>query len=306
MKILHLTMVAVLISLLVLTGCSNPAVQKTPVSGAYTDDAGRTVEIKTIPQRIISLTPSNTEMVYALGLQDSLAGVTSADNYPPDVKNKPVVSEYGTVNLETVVNAKPDLVLADSIYKKDAVPALEKLGITVFIMSPDSMDGIIGDLKTLGRMTGKTKEADALIASLSARIKAVADKTAKLTDAQKPRVLMVTWCDPFWTAGSDTMMQYLITAAGGTNIFADLNGYAEFNLEAAIERNPQIIIVMSTMGTGNSSMDFIKSSDKFKATDALKNGQVYEIDTDIFGRTTPRIVDGLETLAKIAHPELFK
>jgi iron complex transport system substrate-binding protein len=102
------------------------------------------------------------------------------------------------------------------------------------------------------------------------------------------------------------MIQYLIDEAGGTNIAADLQGWATITLESVIQRNPQVIIVTNSMGDQHTALDYIKSNDQFKATDAVKNGQVYEIDTDIFGRTTPRIVDGLETLAKLLHPELYK
>jgi iron complex transport system substrate-binding protein len=149
MKLFRIFAVIAILSLLVLAGCSDPAVQKTPLSSTYIDDIGRTVKIIGIPQRIISLSPSNTEMVYALGLQDKLVGVTSYDNYPPDAKNKPIVSDYSIVDLEKIVNAKPDLVLADSIQEKDTIPALEKLGITVYTMTPNNINGILNEIKVL-------------------------------------------------------------------------------------------------------------------------------------------------------------
>jgi iron complex transport system substrate-binding protein len=303
MKLFRLLGIITLVGILGLTACTQTS---TPSSVTYVDDIGRTVQITGIPQRIISLSPSNTEMVYALGLQDRLVGVTSYDDYPPDAKTKPIVSDYSTVDLEKIVNAKPDLVLADNIQKNDTIPALEKLGITVYTMTPNNTDGIFNEIKVLGRITGKTQAADNLVSNLQTRIQAVADKTAKLTDAEKPCVLFVTWYDPIWTAGSDTMIQYLIDQAGGTNIAGDLYGYATITLESVIQRNPQVIVVMSSMGAQNESLDYIMSNEQFKSTDAVKNGRVYEIDADIFGRTTPRIVDGLETLAKIIHPELFK
>ena len=306
MKLLPLFPVTIILGLLLATSCSQPSVQKNAPSGTYTDDTGRTVQIRGTVQRIISLSPSNTEMVYALGLQDKLVGVTSYDNYPPDAKNKTIVSDFSTIDMEKIVNAKPDLVLADSIQQKDTIPALEKMGITVYTMSPNTMDEIYHDLKTLGQITGKTKEADSLAAGLTARVQAVADKTTKLTVNNKPRVLFVTWYDPIWTAGHHTMIQSLIEKAGGTNIAADLNGYATITLESVIQRNPQVIIVTNSMGDQHTTLDYIKSNDQFKATDAVKNGKVYEIDADVFGRTTPRIVDGLETLAKLLHPELQK
>jgi iron complex transport system substrate-binding protein len=303
MKLLSLLGPLSVIGIFGLTTCTQTSL---PSSVTYVDDIGRTVQINEIPQRIISLSPNNTEMVYALDLQDKLVGVTSYDNYPPEAKNKPVVSDFSTVDLEKIVDANPDLVLADSIQKNDTIPALEKLGITVYTMTPNNIDGIFNEIKALGQITGKTQAADNLVSSLKTRIQAVADKTAQLNDSQKPRVLFVTWHDPIWTAGSDTMIQYLINEAGGTNIASDLNGYATITLESVIERNPQVIVVMSSMGAQSASLDFIKSNEQFQSTDAVKNGWVYEIDADIFGRTTPRIVDGLETLAKLVHPELFK
>jgi iron complex transport system substrate-binding protein len=303
MKLLRLLGAILAIGIFGLTACTQTS---TLPSVTYVDDIGRNVQINRIPQRIISLSPSNTEMVYALGLQDKLVGVTSYDNYPPDAKDKPVVSDYSTVDLEKIVNAKPDLVLADSIHKNDTIPALEKLGITVYAMTPNNIDGIFNEIKALGQITGKTRAADNLVSNLKTRIQVVADKTANLTDLEKPRVLFVTWYDPIWTAGSDTMIQYLISEAGGTNIASDLNGYVTITLESVIQRNPQVIIVMSGTGTQNESLDYIISNEQFKSTDAVKDGRVYEIDADIFGRTTPRIVDGLETLAKLIHQELFK
>jgi iron complex transport system substrate-binding protein len=309
MKLLRLLAAIMIICIAGLTACSpmsTTATTATPTSATYIDDIGRTVQITSIPQRIVSLSPSNTEIVYALGLQDRLVGVTSYDNYPPDAKSKPVVSDYSTVDLEKIANAKPDLVLADSIQQHDTIPALEKLGITVYTMTPTNTDGILNEIKVLGGITGKTEEADNLVSSLTNRINAITDKTAQLTDSQKPRVLYVTWYDPIWTAGSDTMIQYLIDQAGGTNIASDLNGYATITLESVIQRNPQVILVMSSMGAQDASLAYIESNEQFKSTDALKNNQVYEVDADIFGRTTPRIIDGLETMAKDLHPELFK
>jgi iron complex transport system substrate-binding protein len=318
MKLLGIVIaVCLLASVLLASACASKVPQTTttpptysgtpgPVTGNYTDDLNRNVTITGVPQRLVSLSPSNTEMVYALGLQDRLVGVTSYDNYPPEAASKTVVSDYSTVDMEKIVAARPDLVLADSIQKTTAIPALEKLGIPVYAMSPDSMDGIFKDLLTLGQISGKRAEASALVSSLQTRVKAITDETANLTAAQKPRVLYITWHDPIWTAGSQTMIEELITLGGATNIASDLQGYVTISLEAAVQRNPQVILVMSSMGTNNESLDFVKSNAQFQATDALKNNQVFEVDADIFGRTTPRIVDGLETLAKMVHPELFK
>ncbi len=269
-----------------------------------TDDIGRMVKFTSSPQRIISLSPSNTEVVYALGLQDRLIGVTTYDNYPPEAKDKPQVSGYSEVDVEKIVALQPDLILADDIHKAEVVPALEKLGMKVVVLRPGTIQQVFDNLNLLGKITGTGDKAASLVATLQQRVKAVTDKIAAGTT--KPRVLYVTWYDPIWTAGDDTMIGDLLAKAGATNIASDVSGYATITLEEAIQRNPQIIIVMSSMGVDNESLKYVNSEPRFAATDAVKNKQTFEIDADIFGRTTPRIVDGLETLAKLIHPELFK
>ena len=288
--------------LLTLAGCQVSA----PQAYTVTDDIGRSVSIKGTPQRIISLSPSNTEIVYALGLDDKLVGVTTYDNYPEAVKDKPKVSDYSTVDIEKVVSYKPDLILASNIHEKDTIPALEKLGITVLTIEPRTVDNMLSDMLLLGRICSRGQQATTLVSSLKNRLKAVTDKTASMTDTRRPRVFLLTWHDPLWTDGSGTAVNEIITAAGGTNIAADLNGYSQIDLESVIQRNPQIILVMSSMGDQDTSYNFILAESRFQSTDALKNKQVYKIDADIFGRTTPRLIDGLETLAKLTHPEIFK
>jgi iron complex transport system substrate-binding protein len=301
MKVRGLILVLVVLSMVVLVGCQ----AETPI-GNYTDDLGRTVQIKGAPQRIISLAPSNTEMVYALGLEDRLIGVTTYCNYPEAVKDKPKVSEYSNVDIEKIVSLQPDLVLADSIHKATVIPALEKLNIPVLAVIPENLEKILSDLELIGKATGESKAADKLVASLQTRIDLVKGKIENLKPEDNPRVFFLTWHDPLWTAGSGTLINDLMTRAGGINIAFDLNGHSQIDLETVIQRNPQIIFVMTSMGDQSTSLDFIKSEPRFQATDALKNNQVYSIDTDIFGRTTPRAVDGLEQMAGLIHPELFK
>ncbi len=287
------------IGILILTGCQPSA----PQGITITDDIGRTVQIKGIPQRIISLSPSNTEIVYALGLEDRLVGVTTYDNYPEAVKNKPQVSQYSTVDVEKVVSYKPDLILASNIQKTGAIPAFDKLGIAVITLEPETIEETLNDITLIGRISSNTKQAETLVADLQNRIKTVTDK---LTTSEKPRTFFLTWHDPIWTAGSNTVIGELMTKAGGTNIAADLNGHSQIDLESVIQRNPQIIFVMSSMGDQDSSYSYVKNEPRFQATDAVKKNQVYKVDSDIFGRTTPRLVDGLETMAKLIQPEIFK
>ncbi len=298
MRGLYLFGLIILALSFLIAGCQTPVVQ-----GNYSDDLGRKVQINGIPQRIISLSPSNTELVYALGLEDRLIGVTTYDNYPAAAKEKPQVSGFSTVDVEKVVSLQPDLILASGIHKTEVIPAFEKLGIPVLgIMAPD-LNKLLADLNLIGKITGKQDQADKLNKSIEQRIAAV---EAKTSGASKTRVFFVTWHDPLWTVGRGSMIDDLIIKAGGVNIASDLEANQTIDLETAIQRNPEIIVVLSSMGDQAVSYNFLKNEPRFQATDALKNHRVYPVDSDIFGRTTPRIVDGLEQLAKLIHPELFK
>jgi iron complex transport system substrate-binding protein len=300
--------------MVLLTACQpgfEPPAQTTAANQAgqtatFTDDLGRSVTIKGIPQRIISLSPSNTEMVYALGLQEKLVGVTTYCNFPPEVKDKPKVSEYSKVDMEKVISVHPELILADSIHKAEVIPALEKLGIAVLTIDPPSLDKILQDIDLIGQATGKNTQAASLVSNLQNRIQVIMAKTSGLKTPEKPRIFFLTWHDPLWTAGSGTLINDLITRAGGNNIATDLDGHKQIDLETVIQRNPQIILVLGSMGVQNSSLNYIKTEYRFQATDALKHTQVFAIDSDIFARNTPRSVDGLEQLARLMHPELFK
>jgi iron complex transport system substrate-binding protein len=302
MKIFKLFFAIFSLALLTLAGCRTTA----PQENLVTDDLGRSVTIKSVPQRIISLSPNTTEIIYALGVEDRLVGVTTYCNYPEGALDKPKVSEYSNIDMEKVVAANPDLILASTIHKSDAIPAFEKLGIAVLTIEPETLDGTIKDIELLGRICSKTQEAGVLASGLKERIQAITAKTSQLAENQKPRVFFLTWHDPLWTVGSSTVIDELITKAGGANIASDLKGHSQIDLESVIERNPQIIFVMSSMGDQDTSFNYIREEPRFQTTEAMKNAQVYKVDSDIFGRMTPRLVDGLETMAKLIHPEIFK
>ena len=172
-------------------------------------------------------------------------------------------------------------------------------------MNPVDLSGVLEAITLLGKVTGKSTEAADLKSRLDKRVVAIAQATANLSPGSKPRVFYVVWHDPLMSAGAGTMINDLINLAGGANIASDLSGYAAINLETVIQRNPQIILVISSMGD-STSLEYIKKEPRFQSTDAIKNNQLHSLDSDIFGRTTPRIIDGLEQMARIVHPEIFK
>ena len=288
--------------LLPATACTTEA-----LPGTFIDGLGRTVNIEEVPETIISLAPSNTEILYALGLEDKLVGVTEYCNYPEAAQDKPKIGGFSTVDIEIVVEIQPDLILAANIHRDEVIPALERLGLTVLALDPKTPDEVLEAITLVGRCTGSEDEASLLVTEMGNRIKAVTDETDNLTPAQRLRVFYVTWHDPLMTVGSEVLHNELIQLAGGTNIFQDLTGnYPKISLEAVIEANPQVIITGVGMGTGGDlPFQFVSTEPRLEDVDARINNRVYAIATDLIGRSGPRTVDALEQLAEMIHPEIF-
>ncbi len=308
MRLMRLGIGIILVSLIV--GCAPPAEEIEGMASfpiEVTDQLGRVVKLEKVPERIISLAPSNTEILFALGLGDRVVAVTEYCNYPPEAQGKPKIGGYTTTNIEKVVALSPDLILAAPLQKKRIIPALERKGLTIFTLDPKTLDEVLESITLVGEITGREEEASGLVAKMQKRIKAVTDKTDNLPEAQRPRVFYITWHDPLMTPGSETRHNELIVKAGGTNIARDLTGYATISLEAVIEANPQVIIAGIGMGTGEDlPFQYVKTEPRLRNVDARINNRVYSIDVDLAGRPGPRITDALEKFAEFIHPELFK
>jgi iron complex transport system substrate-binding protein len=288
--------------LLPATACTTEA-----LPGTFIDGLGRTVNIEEMPETIISLAPSNTEILYALGLEDKVVGVTEYCDYPEAAQDKPKIGGFSTVDIEKVIEIQPDLILAANKHKDDTIPALERLGLTVFALDPKNLDEVLEAITLVGRCTGSEDEASLLVAEMGNRIEAVTDETDNLPAAQRLRVFYVTWHDPLMTVGSTVLHNELIQLAGGTNIFQDLTeNYPKISLEAVIVANPQVIITGVGMGTGKDlPFQFVSTEPRLEDVDARINNRIYPIATDLVGRSGPRTVDALEQLAKMIHPEIF-
>lgn len=290
--------------------CSvTPAEENTTGALTVADDLGREVSVAIAPQRIVSLSPSNTEILFALGLGDRVVGATKYCNYPPSVieqkdsKKIEVVGGYVDPDIEKIFSLHPDLVLASRTRSSEAVSLLDKEGIATFVLDPNNLSSIIQSIEKVGKISGKEADASELCNQMESRIKAVSDKTSSLP---KTRVLYIVWHDPVKTAGHGTFEDELIEKAGGVNIFHDLSGYAQVDPEAIAVRNPEVIIACSGMGSGaDMPLSWAKTERGLNQTDARKNDRIYQAKGDLITRTGPRIVDGLEMLAKFIHPEAF-
>ncbi|MBN2186542.1 MAG: ABC transporter substrate-binding protein [Dehalococcoidia bacterium] len=289
------------ISLIFVTACS-PTISAP--SRTTIDDLERTVNIESTPDRIVSLAPSNTEILFALGLGEKTVGVTEHCNYPPEALDKENVGGFSTPDIEKIIALQPDLVLASGRHAKEVIPALEETGLTVLALEPKNMDGILEDIQMVGKVTGSEEEASRLVSQIENRIKAITDKTRDME--KKTRVFYVTWHDPLYSAGSETVIQELIEKAGGINIFQDATGHKTADLELVIARNPEVIIACAGHGEATDKpFDWAKEEQRLGVTEARRNDRIYQIDADLVSRDGPRIVDALEWFACFIHPEVF-
>ena len=309
-RLLHIAVVLLALVLFtrIFTACNSETEQNqetTPIS--CTDQAGRSITLENTPEKIVSLAPSNTEILFSLGLSDKIVGVSDYCNYPAAALDKPKVGGYSTADVERIVATETDIIFVTDMHVAEIVPALEDLGQTVVVIDPRTLDEVMESFILIGDITGAAGKATDIVKNMEARIKKITDKTASLAADQRPGVFYVMWHDPLMTVGGDTRINVLIETAGGVNLFEDTEGYPMIDLESLVAANPQVIIAGTGMGEGaDAPFTFAKEEERLADTDARKNGQVYEINTDLTGRPSERIIDALELLAGMIHPELFK
>lgn len=297
--------------LALLAGACAPAPTAAPVSVdiTVTDGLGREVSLAAPAIRIISLAPSNTEALFALGAGDRLVGRDAYSDFPAEALDIASIGDpYASVDTEAIVALAPDLVLAGGITSPETVEQLEGLGLTVYSTRINtSLEDIYTDLLDIGTLTGRSTEAEALVADLRARVEAVTAKTGTVTE--KPIVfyeLDATEPSKPWTPGPNTFMSQLIGLAGGVNagdIAADQ--YAQLSVEQLVAQDPAIIVLGSAT-YGGQTPELVAARAGWETIAAVENGAVYTFDDNLVSRPGPRVVDGLERLAALIHPELFE
>lgn len=317
------TLLLTLLITLLLAGCgpaSTPTEMPAPVSTevpateapasaaiTLTDGLGRSVLMNEAAQRVLSLAPSNTEILFAVGAGDQVVGRDQYSDYPEAAKDvTDIGSAFESLNTELIVSLKPDLIIAAEINTPEQVKALEDLGLTVYYLSnPTTLEEMYTNLETVAQLTGHEADAATLIESLKARVVAVDEKIMPLssrisvfyeldgTDPAKP-----------YTAGKGTFITLLIDRAGGYNIASDIEGYPQLSLEQVVAADPAFIILGdSAYGV---TPELVSARPGWENLSAVKSRQVLPFDDNLLSRPGPRLVDGLEALAKLLRPELFK
>lgn len=297
-----------------LAGCAKqitpipPTPEPTIAHLEFKDGLGRNVTLQGPAQRVVSLAPSITESLFAIGAGAQVIGRDEFSNYPAEVKDLPNVGGYySDYNYETIVDLHPDLVLAAEINTAEQVKSLEDLGLTVYLVAnPTSLDEMYSSLETIARLTGHQSEADTFIEDLKGRVSSVEGKLSGID--QRPSVFYeLDSTDPNapYTAGPGTFIDTLINMAGGNNIGAILEDqYGQISVEELLVQNPDIILLGdSAYGV---TVESVGQRPGWETMQAFQTGKVYPFDDDLVSRPGPRLVDGLEALAAIIHPDLFK
>jgi len=284
------------------------ALAMTSPAGALTvrDMLGREVVLAGPPARIVSLVPSVTEIVFSLGAQDRLVGRTDFCDYPLRVRSKPSVGGMVNPNLETLVALKPDLVIGtDEGNREETFRQLERLRIPTYLVHANRIAETVDLITRVGALTGHQADVPRLTGAMLQRVEAVRRAVAPF---RRPRVLYVLWPDPLIVPGRTSMLTELIEIAGGESITAaDTDAYPRFSLEAAVTRAPEVII-LADHSTGASTAGRA-APDKWQrlvSVPAIRDGRLHSADLSVLHRYGPRVPEGLETLARMIHPEAFR
>jgi len=243
------------------------------------------------PQRIVSLAPSITENLFALGVGDRVVGVTSWCDYPVEARSRTIVGDAMNLNVELLLSLDPDLVVGDSTLVYSHLERLQELGIPTFVIGPQTVAEVQNSLIDLGDAVGSKERGEELAAAMGARL---VELTAKIQRQKKPRVFMEIWNEPLMTAGPGSFMDELIVLAGGENIAGDAGTpWPVFSEELVIERDPEVVILTSY------NLEEALSRPAWQVTSAMKNGRVYEVNPDLYSRSTARLLDALAELIEI-------
>jgi iron complex transport system substrate-binding protein len=281
--------IALLISLC--AGCATKPL-KAQLTTTVTDELGRTIEVVASPQRIVSLAPSITETLFALGLDNKIVGVTSYCDYPPEAKTKESIGDTLKPSLEKIIALKPDLVFVSTSSQLESfVRSLENANIPVYVSNPRNLEESLKTIQTIGEVAGAGQEARALVDGLRARIERV---RVRVSSKEPPSVFVMLGAEPLITVGGASFVNGLLTQAGGRSISADENSdYPQYSFETVIARNPEVIFLQ--MGDD-------QLPERLRQTRAAKSGRVFHLNDDVLLRPGPRIVDALEQLAEKLHP----
>ena len=277
----------------------------TPLSAkTVVDQLGRKVLLPDDPQRVVSLAPSITEIIFALGREHRLKGVTRFSDFPPEAAKLPKVGSYIRLDLEKIVALKPDVCFAVKDGNPGEIAArLESLGIPVYAVDPRNLESVMETFLEIGRILNATNKAKDIVGNMRSRIRRVKSLVANAPG--RPRVFFQIGLSPIVAVGTRTFIHELIVLAGGKNLSEGPVQYPRFSREQVLALSPEVFIITS-MARGASFERVKKEWSKWPDLPAVRNNRILLVDSNLFDRPSPRLVDGLEMMLKLIHPELFR
>lgn len=299
-KITRYDLILMLIVTVMVGGLSGRVLAQYPMK--VVDDMGVEMEIAKRPERIVTLGPSVTEILFALGLGDRIVGVDIYSDFPPEVQSKERVGSLREPSLEKLVSVKPDIVFITTI-SSEQVSALRQAGLTVYCVDSPNLSEIYDDITILGKITGATEAAAELVRTMQEKVAAVEEKVAQIPEGKRRKVFCEVWPDPLMTAGPGSFIHDLIGIAGGINIASDTGtAWPQFSVETLVQRDPDVIVT-----TFEETLKDLQNGGRaaWSSLSAVRNGRVVLVDQNLISRPGPRIVQGLEQLCRIIYPELF-
>jgi len=275
---------------------------KIPGGREVTDELGRKLRLPREVDRVVSLAPNLTEIVFALGDGNHLAGDTDYCDYPPEALQKPHVGGTVNPNLEEVAALMPEVILATSINRRETVNALDRVGLPVFITDPHSVDEMIATVEHIGSALAVEKSAAALAAGLRARL---AEIDRRLAGSAPRRVLFVVWTDPLISVGRDTFIADALRRAGGRSVVDTSAEWPHVSLEEIVRLQPEVLVFASAhAGETQRDIEALRARPGWKSLEAIERGKVVVV-SDAINRPAPRMVDAVEQLARALHPDAF-
>jgi iron complex transport system substrate-binding protein len=277
------------------------------------DDEGYVTTLNTVPKRIVSLAPSNTQVLFAVGAGNKVVGVTSYDKYPYNFTawaaagNMTIIGGFSTPNKEVIASLNPDLIVATPIHSV-FTSTMRSQGYKIIVLNPTSVVGVLKGISMVGTATGADENATALVNSINAQISAITAKIAAANVTKKPTVYYEVWAGTsFMTVGQPNWISDVIVKAGGVNIFAtETQQWPSVSSETIVQKNPDVILIPSGMGSGVFNATIIKSRPGWNIITAVKTDRIVVMDGDLFQEAGPRIAEQITATAKAIYPDLFK
>ena len=283
----------------ILLACGLPIMAKTAE-----DQLGREIRVPDDPKRIIALAPSITEIIFALGQQDRLKGTTQFSNYPAEAAKLPKVGSYVRLDLERIVALNPDLCIAiKDGNPKGIIDRLQSLNIPVFAVNPRNLESMIQTIQKIGSILNASQKANTLVKDMRSRIQQVDALVSRID--RRPRVFIQIGISPIISAGTNTFIHELIVRAGGLNVAASNRAYPHFSREQVLALAPDVLIITSMARSG--AFEKAKADwNRLSHMPAVREKRIYTVNSDVFDRPSPRLLDALEILTRLLHPKLFK